>query len=74
MRFKLEAKNPLTENVQRYLECFGHLPSIEAFKFATTKELDRIAKEAVQKGVPIKEWETRAQTKYGTSLDEYYEN
>ena len=73
MRFKLEAKNPLTENVQRYLECFGHLPSIEAFKFIAARELDRIAKEAVEKGTPIEEWKNRSQSRYGTQLDDLYQ-
>ena len=72
MRYKLEAKNPLTENVRRYLETFGHLPSIEAMKFYKTEDIDELAKQALEKGEPIKSWENRSLIRTGTSLDDFY--
>ena len=73
MQVTLKARTPLTENVQKYKETFGHLPSIEAMKHLTPENLDAIAKKAVDKQEPIPEWRDRAITKTGTRLDELYE-
>ena len=72
MRYKLEAKNPLTENVRKYLETFGHLPSIEAMKFYKPEDIDELAKQALEKGEPIKSWKNRSRIQTGTSLDDFY--
>ena len=50
MKVTFEPKEPLPPNVQKYLEMFGHLPSIEAMKFLKPEELDKQAKEANEKG------------------------
>ena len=73
MQVTLKAKTPLSENVLRYKETFGHLPSIEAMKHLTPVNLDSIAKQALDKGEPIPEWRDRATTKTGAMLDELYE-
>ena len=72
MQVTLKARTPLTENVQKYKETFGHLPSIEAMKHLTPENLDAIAKKAVDKQEPIPEWRDRATTKTGTRLDDLY--
>ena len=64
---------PLTRNeslaVQRYREKFGHGPAIEAYKFLSAEEIDRIANEALQAGEPYQQWRDRPKTKTGTHLD-----
>jgi hypothetical protein len=72
MQVTLKARTPLPENVQKYKETFGHLPSIEAMKHLTPENLDAIAKKAVDIGEPIPEWRDRATTKTGTVMDELY--
>ena len=72
MQVTLKARTPLTENVQKYKETFGHLPSIEAMKHLTPENLDAIAKKAVDKQEPIPEWRDRATTKTGTRMDDLY--
>ena len=67
---------PLTRNespaVQRYREKFGHGPAIEAYKFLSAEEIDRIANEALQVGKPYQQWRDRPKTKTGTNLDGVY--
>ena len=72
MQVTLKARTPLPENVQKYKETFGHLPSIEAMKHLTPENLDAIAKKAVDIGEPIPEWRDRATTRTGTVMDELY--
>ena len=67
---------PLTRNespaVQRYREKFGHGPAIEAYKFLSAEEVDRIANEALEAGKPNQQWRDRPKTKTGTHLDGLY--
>ena len=70
MKGTFEPKNPLPPNVQKCLEIFGHLPSIEAMKFMKPEELDKQAKEANEKGEPIQEWKDRPNRETGTILDD----
>ena len=67
---------PLTRNespaVQRYREKFGHGPAIEAYKFLSAEEVDKIAVDAVQAGKPYQQWKDRPKTKTGTHLDGLY--
>ena len=67
---------PLTRNespaVQRYREKFGHGPAIEAYKFLSAEEIDRIANKALQAGEPYRQWRDRPNTKTGTHLDGLY--
>ena len=67
---------PLKRNespaVQRYREKFGHGPAIEAYKFLSAEEVDRIASEALQAGKPYQQWRDRPKTKTGTHLDGAY--
>ena len=67
---------PLTRNespaVQRYREKFGHGPPIEAYKFLSAEEVDRIANEALEAGKPNQQWRDRPKTKTGTHLDGLY--
>ena len=67
---------PLARNespaVQRYREKFGHGPAIEANKFLSAEEIDRIANEALQAGKPYQQWRDRPKTKTGTNLDGVY--
>ena len=67
---------PLTRNespaVQRYREKFGHGPAIEAYKFLSAKEIDRIASEALQADKAYEQWRDRPKTKTGTQLDGLY--
>ena len=72
MQVKLKAKTPLPENVMRYKEMFGHLPSIEAMKHLTPEILDEIARKAVEDNQPIPEWRDREITKTGTRMDDLY--
>jgi hypothetical protein len=72
MQVTLKPRNPLPPNVQKYLETFGHLPSIESMKYLTPENLDPIAKKALDKGEPIPEWRDRETTKTGTRLDDLY--
>jgi len=72
MKVKLKPKNPLPPNVQKYVDHFGHLPSMEAFKFLTPQKMDDIAAKALEEGQPIPEWRDRASIKTGTILDKLY--
>ena len=67
---------PLTRNespaVQRYREKFGHGPAIEAYKFLSAEEVDRLANEALEAGKPNQQWRDRPKTKTGTHLDGLY--
>ena len=67
---------PLTRNespaVQRYRGKFGHGPAIEAYKFLSAEEIDRIANEALEAGKPYQHWRDRPKTKTGTHLDGPY--
>ena len=72
MRVKLTPRNPLTPNVQKYLDEFGHLPSIEAFKFLDSEQMDKLAREAVEKKEPIPEWRDRPRLITDTTLDDFY--
>ena len=62
----------LRDNVKKYLEMFGHLPSIEAAKFLQPQEIDKKAKDAIEKGEPVEEWEDRPNRVTGTILDFLY--
>jgi len=72
--YSFKPVNPLTINVRRYRDKFGHLPSIEAAKFLTPDEIDDLAKNALEEGEPIAEWRDRPKLKTGTTLDLLYEN
>ena len=72
MKFELKPKNPLPPNVQKYVDHFGHLPSMEAFKFLTPQQMDDIAAKALEEGQPIPEWRDRATMKTDTILDKLY--
>ena len=67
---------PLTRNespaVQRYREKFGHGPAIEAYKFLSAEEVDRLANEALEAGKPNQQWRDRPKTKTGTHQDGLY--
>ena len=67
---------PLKRNespaVQRYREKFGHGPAIEAYKFLSAEEIDRIANEALEAGEPYQQWRDRPKTETGTHLDGIY--
>jgi len=73
MQVTLKARTPLTENVQKYKEAFGHLPSMEAMKHLTPENLDEVARKAVEDNQPIPEWRDRAITKTGTRMDDLYQ-
>ncbi len=71
---KIEIKPPTdSKNVTEYLDRFGHLPSMEALKWMTPKQLEKIAGEALKENKPIKEWEERPNIKLGSVLDEMYD-
>ena len=72
MKATFGSKDPLPPNVQKCLEIFGHLPSIEAMKFLKPEELDKQAKEANEKGDLIQEWKDRPNRETGTILDDLY--
>ena len=67
-----EKTNPLPPNLQKYLEIFEHLPSIEAMKVLKPEELDKQAKAVFEKGEPIQEWKDRPNRETGTILDDLY--
>ena len=69
----MEIKPPTdSKNVTEYLDRFGHLPAMEALKWMTPQQLEKIAGEALKENKPIKEWEERANKKMGSVLDEAY--
>ena len=72
MKVEFKPRSPLTPNVQKYLDRFGHLPSIEAAKFLTPEQVDDRAKRALDEGKPIPEWRDRPKLKTGTVLDLLY--
>ena len=67
---------PLKRNespaVEEYRQKFGHGPAIEAYKFLSAQEIDRIADDADQAGKPYQPWRDRRKTKTGTHLDGAY--
>ena len=69
---RTEKTNPLPPNLQKYLEIFEHLPSIETMKFLKPEELDKQAKEANENGEPIQEWKDRPHRETGTILEDPY--
>ena len=71
MKVELKRK-PLPTNVQKYVDRFGHLPSMESFKFLTPQQMDDIAAKALEEGQPIPEWRDRATMKTDTILDKLY--
>ena len=58
--------------VETYRQTFGHGPAIEASKFLSAQEIDRIANDAVQAGKPYQQWRDRRKTRTGTHLDGAY--
>jgi|TARA_B110000238_G_scaffold73624_1_gene81055 hypothetical protein len=62
----------LSNNLQKYKEKFGHLPSPEALKFRSKMELEEMAEEALMQNKPVKDWEDRPNVKTGTILDDLY--
>lgn len=60
--------------VMQYRETFGHGPAIEAYKFLSQEEVDKIAEEAVSEGKPYAQWRDRRETETGTHLDGVYGN
>jgi hypothetical protein len=62
----------LTGNLKKYRETFGHLPSAEALKFKSKKELEEMAEVALMRNKPVKDWENRPNVKLGTGMDELY--
>ena len=72
MKVPFKPRNPLPHNVQKYRDKFGHLPSIEAFKFLTSEQLDEVARTALEEDEPVAEWRDRPKLKTGTVLDKLY--
>ena len=72
MKFEFKPKNPLPPNVQKYVDYFGHIPSMESFKFLTPQQTDDIAAKALEEGQPIPEWRDRATMRAGTISDRLY--
>lgn len=62
----------MTPKLAEYVEIFGHRPSPETFKFRTPAEIEEMAKVALMRGKPIKDWETRPWRKTGTIIDSLY--
>ena len=71
-KFVLKPKNPLPGKVAQYLDRFGHLPSVEAFKFLSNEKLNALTEEALESGEPVEEWKNRKNVRYGTSEDDFY--
>ena len=63
----------LTGNLKKYKETFGHLPSAEALKFRSKKELEEMAEVALLRNKPVKDWENRPKVKLVTRLDNLYD-
>jgi len=67
---------PLERNespaVEKYRQTFGHGPAIEAYKFLSQAEVDKIAADAVSGGKAYPQWRDRRKTKTGTNLDGVY--
>ena len=49
-------KQSLTPNLDKYQETFGHLPTLDQFKFKRLEELDEIARVALRRNKPVKAW------------------
>ena len=62
----------LSNNLKKYKEKFGHLPSPEALRFRSKMELEEMAEVALMRNKPIKEWQNRPNVQTGTGLDELY--
>ena len=62
----------LSNNLKKYKEKFGHLPSPEALKFRSQVELEEMAEVALMRNKPVKDWENRPNVKTGTILDDLY--
>ncbi|NCF32528.1 MAG: hypothetical protein GWP50_03035 [Proteobacteria bacterium] len=58
--------------VQAYAEKYGHLPSVEAFKFLSTDELEEQTARAIAEREPIADWRYRSRLRTGSSLDGWY--
>tara|TARA_B110000908_G_scaffold160513_1_gene203817 strand:- start:650 stop:871 length:222 start_codon:yes stop_codon:yes gene_type:complete len=62
----------LSNNLKKYKEKFGHLPSPEALRFRSKMELEEMAEVALMRNKPVKDWENRPNVKMGTILDDLY--
>ena len=62
----------LSNNLKKYKEKFGHLPSPEALRFRSKMELEEMAEVALMWNKPVKDWENRPNVKMGTILDDLY--
>ena len=72
MRINVPLKLNETPAVTKYRETFGHGPAIEAYKFLSQEEVDKIAEESVSEGKPYAQWRDRRKTETGTHLDGLY--
>ena len=52
-------REPMSPNLEKYREKFGHPPSPEAMKFKTTQELEDLAEIALLRNKPVKSWAER---------------
>ena len=66
-------KRNMSPMVDRYKEIFGHPPSLEAYKYRTREEREKMASDAIKACEPIPEWRDRPKARYGTILDKLYE-
>ena len=58
--------------IRKYIDTFGHRPSAEAMKWKSDAERDKLAKMALNRGKPIKEWAERPFKKLGIVTDGFY--
>ena len=58
--------------IEKYRQTFDHGPSLEAYKFMSTEDLDKKALDAVSMGKPVEDWKNRHKTPTGTILDQAY--
>ena len=61
-------------NLKAYQERFGHSQSPEASRSYSLNQLDQMAKEAIERGVPIPAWRDRHKTRLGNSNDQRYKS
>ena len=74
MKINVQLQRNESAAVTLYRETFGHGPAIEAYKFLSQQEVDKIAEEAVSTGKPCAQWRDRRKTETVTHLDGLYGN
>ena len=72
VKVRLSLERNESPAVAQYRQTFGHGPAIEAYKFLSQAEVDKIAADAVSEGKAYPQWRDRRETVTGTHLDGAY--